>query len=67
MELFCDAEGSPEPNVTWRTADGSITSGSVLIIENIQRTQKGVYTCIADNFGPGKAAEKQIEIVVQCK
>ncbi|XP_072049606.1 neurotrimin-like isoform X2 [Amphiura filiformis] len=65
IQLVCDADGMPTPNVTWRKSDGTtIATVAELVLENIQREDSGTYTCVADSF-VGPPAEKKVEIVVQ--
>lgn len=65
--LACDADGFPEPTVTW-TRDNVVLEtddkyslnddGSELIIKDVAKVDQGDYTCIAKN----KAGEKKDEI-----
>lgn len=55
-QLTCTAEGYPKPSISWRrdhnvrlpTGEREV-KGSVLRISAIQRQDRGIYYCIADN------------------
>ncbi|XP_041749771.1 neural cell adhesion molecule 1 isoform X15 [Coregonus clupeaformis] len=65
--LACDADGFPEPTVTWARNNIVLESddkyslnddGSELIIKEVKKVDEGDYTCIARN----KAGEKEEEV-----
>jgi len=72
LQLFCEASGKPQPNITWvRVLHGGNVS-EVLHWEptwnfvNINRTMAGTYRCIANN-GLGNPASQFIKVTVHCK
>ncbi|KAL4604910.1 hypothetical protein GN956_G25462 [Arapaima gigas] len=74
--LACDADGFPEPTVTWarnnivlETNDKySINEdGSEMIIKNVKKVDEGDYTCIAKNKAGEKEAEVSLNVFVQPK
>uniref|UniRef100_A0A3P8WHL8 Neural cell adhesion molecule 1a n=1 Tax=Cynoglossus semilaevis TaxID=244447 RepID=A0A3P8WHL8_CYNSE len=57
--LACDADGFPEPKVTWPGDKYTLNDdGSELVIEGVTKLDEGEYTCIAKN----KAGEKSTEV-----
>ncbi|XP_075415669.1 hemicentin-2 [Tenrec ecaudatus] len=70
LELLCDAQGSPPPNVTWhkdgqplnRPETGS-RAGRVLRAEGVQVGDSGLYTCLAKS--PAGEVEKSFRVRVQ--
>ena len=69
--MFCNATGSPEPNVTWeRVEQGDPTGmsrvwGDTVSLQNVSVRDAGIYNCTASN-GVGDV-ERSVEVVVQCK
>ncbi|KAM5299409.1 LOW QUALITY PROTEIN: hemicentin-2 [Ctenodactylus gundi] len=70
MELLCDAQGVPQPNITWhkdglalRELEGSSQAGRVLRVEDVQVGDAGLYTCLAES--PAGEAEKNFWVRVQ--
>lgn len=70
LELLCDAQGSPSPTITWHK-DGQALSWPeyssgvwrALLVENVQVSDAGLYTCLAQN--PAGEAEKNFRVRVQ--
>ncbi|XP_045894782.1 neural cell adhesion molecule 1a isoform X8 [Micropterus dolomieu] len=74
--LACDADGFPEPTVTWahnnivlETGDKYSLNedGSELIIKDVKKVDEGDYTCIAKNKAGEKAEEVSLNVFVQPK
>ncbi|XP_029776920.1 hemicentin-2, partial [Suricata suricatta] len=67
LELHCDAQGTPQPNVTWHKdgqALGRPEDGSrVLRVEDVQVGDAGLYTCLAQS--PAGQVEKSFRVRVQ--
>ncbi|XP_076745519.1 neural cell adhesion molecule 1a isoform X8 [Maylandia zebra] len=72
--LACDADGFPEPTVTWAhngvvLEDGDKYSlnedGSELLIKHVTKVDEGDYTCIAKNKAGEKAEEVSLSVFVQ--
>ena len=65
--LDCDVTNSvPLPNVQWFNPAGQIVAvDTELIIENIQRSQSGTYTCVALQSGIDMTST--VDVTVQCK
>lgn len=56
VRLYCNATGSPKPDITWRRKNDEILpmgtreySGDEMLITNINRNDRGAYTCTATN------------------
>ena len=51
VELYCEADGSPEPIIRWHYEDVLIEGvvGSPFVIQNVNRNNRGYYTCTATN------------------
>ncbi|XP_042287356.1 neural cell adhesion molecule 1a isoform X12 [Thunnus maccoyii] len=74
--LACDADGFPEPIVTW--AHNNIVlemgdkyslneDGSELVIKDVKKVDEGDYTCIAKNKAGEKTEEVSLNVFVQPK
>lgn len=72
MQLLCEANGKPTPNITWSRVlgDGSnsqvLHQGSTCGFPNISRNDTGTYRCIAYN-GYGDPVSYQVKVNVTCK
>jgi len=68
LSLYCDATGSPDPNVTWTKVGDNhpVESEWLLNFQNINRDQSGDYICSANNTC-GKVSSNVTSIDVQCK
>jgi hypothetical protein len=68
--MVCKAEGSPQPWVEWRKDNQQVVdafghSEGVLVLRGVNRTDGGLYTCVAQNtFGTDMHS---IQVVVRCK
>nr|XP_023824015.1 neural cell adhesion molecule 1-like isoform X5 [Salvelinus alpinus] len=74
--LACDADGFPEPTVTWARNNIVLESddkyslnddGSELIIKDLKKVDEGDYTCIARNKAGEKEEEVSLNVFVQPK
>uniref|UniRef100_A0A7N6AB81 Neural cell adhesion molecule 1a n=1 Tax=Anabas testudineus TaxID=64144 RepID=A0A7N6AB81_ANATE len=74
--LACDADGFPEPSVTWAHNDIVLETGdkyslnedgSELVIKDVKKVDEGDYTCIAKNKAGEKAEEVSLNVFVQPK
>ncbi|XP_071783034.2 neural cell adhesion molecule 1a [Centroberyx gerrardi] len=74
--LACDADGFPEPTVTWARNNVVLETddkyslnedGSELIIKDVKKVDEGDYTCIAKNKAGEKAEEVSLNVFVQPK
>nr|XP_033955784.1 neural cell adhesion molecule 1-like [Pseudochaenichthys georgianus] len=74
--LACDADGFPEPTVTWahnnivlETGDKYSLNedGSELVIKDVKKVDEGDYTCIAKNKAGEKSEEVSLNVFVQPK
>ncbi|XP_038146301.1 neural cell adhesion molecule 1a [Cyprinodon tularosa] len=71
--LACDADGFPEPTVTWTHNDVVLQmgekyslneDGSELVINDVQKVDEGDYTCIAVNKAGRKAEIVSLNVFV---
>ncbi|KAK7495372.1 hypothetical protein BaRGS_00013311 [Batillaria attramentaria] len=63
--VTCSADCSPSCRYTWRhNTEDLQTQGGQLELASIDRDQKGLYTCVADN-GFGNQGTKQLNVDVQ--
>nr|ALR85659.1 neural cell adhesion molecule 1 isoform 140b [Oncorhynchus mykiss] len=74
--LACDADGFPEPTVTWARNNivlesddkyGLNNDGLELIIKDVKKVDEGDYTCIARNKAGEKEEEVSLNVFVQPK
>lgn len=74
--LACDADGFPEPTVTWARNNVVLEvgekyslneDGSELVIKDVKKVDEGDYTCIAKNKAGEKAGEVSLNVFVQPK
>ncbi|XP_031428211.1 neural cell adhesion molecule 1a isoform X5 [Clupea harengus] len=76
VTLACDADGFPEPAVTWARSgvvleeDAKYTlndDGSELVISDVKKVDEGDYSCIATNKAGRKEEEVSLNVFVQPK
>ena len=74
LQLFCEASGSPAPNITWTRMfeNGSVSrevlhTGPTWNIENINRTNAGIYRCTAYNAIVNPVLNHTQKLYVLCK
>ncbi|XP_068571750.1 neural cell adhesion molecule 1a isoform X6 [Cebidichthys violaceus] len=72
--LACDADGFPEPTVTWAHNNVVLETGnkyslsddgSELLIKSVKKVDEGDYTCIAKNKAGEKAEEVSLNVFVK--
>ncbi|XP_012576655.1 PREDICTED: hemicentin-2 [Condylura cristata] len=70
LELPCDAQGTPQPNITWHKDGQALNwtenghrAGRVLRVDAVQVGDAGLYTCLAQN--PVGDVEKSFRVRVQ--
>ncbi|XP_075888258.1 neural cell adhesion molecule 1a isoform X4 [Nelusetta ayraudi] len=72
--LACDADGFPEPMVTWVHNNVVLESGdkyslnedgSELLIKDVKKVDEGDYTCMAKNKAGEKSEEVSLNVFVQ--
>ncbi|XP_027279680.1 hemicentin-2 isoform X2 [Cricetulus griseus] len=70
LELLCEAQGIPPPNITWhkdgqalRRIENDSQAGRVLRVRNVQVDNAGLYTCLAES--PAGEVEKSFRVRVQ--
>ncbi|KAF2368991.1 Immunoglobulin I-set [Trinorchestia longiramus] len=67
--LDCNADGNPEPQVTWTKVGGKMPSGETeehgtsIVFEDVDRHIHGTYECVAQN-GVGEPVNATREIIV---
>lgn len=72
IELFCNATGTPPPNITWYRLNKKTTQqrehvgrgGEVLVIHNVTKECADTYECVADNK-VGPAISHSFKITIQ--
>ena len=67
LQLFCNATGVPEPTIYW-LKDGQILRviGDHLSISDVTYTDRGKYTCTADN-GINPNVSESSDVTIYCK
>ncbi|KAF7647623.1 hypothetical protein LDENG_00169300, partial [Lucifuga dentata] len=74
--LACDADGFPEPTITWARNNVVLEvgdkyslneDGSELVIKDVKKLDEGDYTCVAENKAGEKAEEVSLNVFVQPK
>lgn len=63
LNITCEASGFPNPNITWEYVSGYKHRGTQLTLTNIQKNDRGIYTCVADN-GISPSARHEVDINV---
>ncbi|KAM6170210.1 hemicentin-2 [Rhynchocyon petersi] len=70
LELLCDAQGSPPPNITWHKdgqalnrPENSGRAGQAFQVKGVQVGDAGLYTCLAKS--PAGEVEKSFRVRVQ--
>ena len=69
LRLSCNATGNPQPLITW--SKGLVRIGvplvdDALIVNNVNKSDSGVYQCSASN-GIGRDAKASSTVTVNCK
>lgn len=69
IRLLCNATGKPQPHITWTKGPDHTPMKSVdgaLILNNVNKSDTGVYQCRASN-GIGSDAMVSSVVTVNCK
>ena len=69
LDLRCDTSNSHlQPQAQWLDEDGMLlTSNSRLQIEDIDRSEAGMYTCRTNTPNPDNSTNTTLTVVVQCE
>ena len=66
VTLYCNASGTPEPSVVWSKEDSGFSKGgTILTLNNINRTNSGKYKCEASNVC--KNSSESLLLNVECE
>ena len=67
LALLCDtSQSAPVPSPSWLDPSGTeVSTGASLVIENMDRTQAGLYTCVIMQGLNELSAN--VTVTVQCK
>lgn len=66
VTFYCNATGNPSPEVAWIRSGEVLVKDSAYVISAINRSQKGIYECMAWN-GIGDNSTSNCTVDVQCK
>ena len=68
VTVRCEAKGYPPPTIKWVKLLGNkkVGEGTLLLIQSVQRSDRGRYRCIATN-GVGHDADAEFDINVYCE
>ena len=66
MTLYCNATGNPSPQTAWIKSGKVLVTDSVHVIRGINRSQAGIYQCMAWN-GIMRNETSNCTIDVYCK
>ena len=66
MTLYCNGTGNPSPHTAWIQSGKVLVTDSVYIIRAVNRSQAGIYQCMAWNGIRGNDTAN-CTIDVQCK
>ena len=66
MTLYCNATGNPSPQTAWIKSGKVLVTDSVHVIRGINRSQAGIYQCMAWN-GIMRNETSNCSIDVHCK
>ena len=66
VTLYCNATGNPPPKVAWMRSGEVLVKDSAYLIPAINRSQAGVYECVAWN-GIDNNSSANCTVDVQCK
>lgn len=72
MALYCDAEGTPEPNIFWLKDENTMkytsriylsTDNKTLNIDHIKESDAGHYVCVAENILGSDEASATVDVI----
>lgn len=68
MSLVCHITGNPPPDVLWMrgSANSVLTRNNTVMLQNVTRTDSGLFQCYAWN-GIGKNASSKVTVDVLCE
>lgn len=66
MTLYCNGTGNPTPNIAWIHSGEVLSINRPYVISAINRSQAGLYECMAWN-GIASNATTNCTVDVQCK
>lgn len=68
LSLVCHVTGNPPPDVLWMrgSANSVLTRNNTVMLQNVTRTDSGLFQCYAWN-GIGKNASSKVTVDVLCE
>ena len=62
LKLTCESTGFPEPVITWKKDGEPVSTSNNLLIQKIQKSHAGIYSCEAENDHSKTVEELSVEV-----